>query len=313
MKITMSRYSNFFLASLLQVSLTSCLFEEKKEFTPVVKDVAPIYEPRFNILINNYCVSKSTKRVSFNVLNRNYHLSSKGIIPDIDGDGVTDFDETAKVAELFGISPESADTNGDRYSDAVIYNGLLTLQKQGDLPQCGLEDFDFDGLPDCVENVIGTNNLLIDTDKDGISDELELYLGLSPLIVDSHVDTDMDGLSNFEELVIRTPMNESNHFGSIETYKLAYDLRITSSDSNEDCYSYQVNNITYVLKRNDIETNNLVEFYFIEDFQGQVTMKKYSKLILWSEVERLQKLLSETESGQLPTFILNYADLKAKD
>lgn len=292
---------------------SSCLFEKQKEFTPIVKQTAPVLEPRFNIIIKNYCVPKNVKRISFNLLNRNYHLSSKGIIPDIDGDGIVDFDETSKVSELFGISPEAEDTNGDKYSDAIVYNGLLTLQKQGDLPACGLADFDFDGLPDCVENVIGTNNLLIDSDKDGIADELEIFLGLSPLIVDSHVDTDMDGLTNYEELVIRTPLNESNHLGSINTYKLIYNLLLSSSDTAQDCYDYHVNNISYVLKRNNLEANNKVELYFIEEIQGQVKMMKYAKLIPWSEFERLQAVLDKQGSSDLPTFEIDYTDLKEKD
>lgn len=303
----------YIVITILLIVNSSCLFEGQKEFKPVVKQQEPILEPRFNIIVKNYCVPKSVKRVSFNLLNRNYHLSSIGILPDVDGDGITDTDEISKVSELFGISPESEDTNGDRYSDAIVYNGLLTLQKQGDLPPCGMEDTDFDGLPDCVENVIGTNNLSIDTDRDGIADELEIFLGTSPMIGDSHIDTDMDGLTNFEEITIGTPINETNFKGAIEKYKLQYDLKLMNSDIIQDCYDYHVNNITYVTKRNSLEPNNKVEFYFIEERLGQTKMFKYAKLIPWSEYQRLQDVISKQGSNDIPTFEINYTDLKEKD
>lgn len=288
------------------LNLSSCFQEEKKEFDEVTKAPEIQYEPRFNIVIKNYCVLKSVKRISFNALNRNYHLSSKGIVSDMDSDGIADHEESTDVATLFGISPDKYDTNGDGYSDLIAYNGMITVQKQGELPLCGLGDLDGDSLPDCAENVIGTDPQIADTDKDGIADELELFIGLNPLIKDSHLDSDMDGVSNFDELMYRTPIYESNHLGLINFYKLKYDFHTEASDAGKDCFTYQVSNITYNVKRSG---NNIVEIYFSEETMGVSKQNKYTRIIPWAEVQKLQNELSEKGSDELPTFYIEYADL----
>lgn len=294
----------------LTLSMVGCLQEKKKDFQVLSKTAAASYEPRFNLVIKNYCVPKSVKRVGFIAINRNYHLTSKGIISDIDSDGISDADESTDVAALFGISPEKYDTNGDKYSDAIIYNGMITFEKQGELPLCGLGDLDGDGLPDCAENVLGTDPQKSDTDQDGIDDELELFIGLNPLVKDSHLDSDMDGLSNYEELVYGTPIYESNNLGLINFYKLNYNFVAEKSDNTQDCYTYYANNIAYNVKR---PTNNIVELYFNEEVAGVNKHNKYSRIILWSDLLILQAELTKNNSDQLPTFTLDYADLLKKD
>ena len=287
-------------------TLPSCLIGEKKNFDPIEKSSSILEEPRFNITIENYCLPLSVKRVSFHALNRNYHLSSKGIVTDIDSDGLADNEEITEVASLFGVAPEKYDTNGDGYSDLIVYNGMITLTKQGELPLCGLGDLDNDGLPDCAEHLIGTDPQNIDSDKDGINDELELFIGLNPLLKDSHLDSDMDGVSNYEELILRTPIYESNHLGKIALYSLGYELVTNTSDNQNNCFTYTVKNITYIKKRG---SNNLVEMYFLEDRQGVPTQKKYTRLIPYDELQRLQNILTESGSKDLPTFVVKYADL----
>jgi hypothetical protein len=308
-KKNIMKYSSIVTFGIILI-LTSCIKEEKKELVQVSKDIAPVYEPRFNIIIKNYCVLKSTKRVAFHALNRNYHLTSKGIISDMDSDGISDADESTEVAELFGISPEKYDTIRDGYSDNIVYNGMITLQKQGELPLCSEGDLDFDGLPDCAENVLGTDKLHIDHDRDGISDELELFIGLNPLIKDSHLDTDMDGLSNYDELIYRTPINESNHLGKINIYKLQYDLVADSHDQSQDCYTYHVNNITYNVNKSE---HNLVEIYFHEEVNGKPKQSRYSRKIEWSQLEALRaELYDKGDDQKLPTFIIEYPELIKK-
>ncbi len=312
MKIMHKNIYSPLLGLALVISSSGCVVDEKKkDFTPISKSAAVTPEPRFNIVIKNYCVAKNIKRVGFNVVNRNYHLTYKGVVADIDSDGISDADESTEVAALFGISPEKYDTNGDKYSDAIIYNGMITFQKQGELPLCSLGDLDADGLPDCAENVLGTDPQHSDSDRDGISDELEVFIGLNPIIKDSHLDSDMDGVSNYDELVARTPLYESNHLGAINFYKINYNLIAESSDNIQDCYTYKANNITYQVKR---PTNNMLELYFIEDIAGSIKHLKYSRLIQWSDYQLLHAEISKNGGkNELPTFTIEYADLLKKD
>lgn len=311
MVIYMQTFYSFFIPLIAMMILSGCLNQSSKKFIDIKAAELQITNPRFNIVINNYCVPKSTKRVNFNLLNRNYHLTAKGVMADIDSDGIIDMEEETEVAALFGISSKHYDTNQDKYSDAIVYNGMITLQNQSELPQCNEGDLDQDGLPDCAEYVVGSDPEKTDSDGDGIPDELEIFIGLSPLIKDSHIDTDMDGLSNYEELLLRTPLYEHNKLGSIDTFKLHYELIPEINDAEKDCYTYKVQNISYQVKR---ANNNLVEIYFTEEINGMVKHSKYSRLILWSEIQKLHKeIMIKGKKDELPTFTIEYADLIKKD
>ena len=75
-----------------------------------------------------------------------------GYAPDLDEDGISDFDDNC----LSVLNPDQGDFNGDGVGDAC-------------------SDSDGDGLSDALEvNVYGTDPGLADTDGDGVSDALEL-------------------------------------------------------------------------------------------------------------------------------------------
>lgn len=76
-----------------------------------------------------------------------------------------------------------------------------------------LLDIDGDGLPDCIEQYLGTDPEASDTDGDGLDDQFELfYSATDPTlwdtdengIGDGDEDLDADGLTNFEEQLLRT-------------------------------------------------------------------------------------------------------------
>ncbi len=80
-------------------------------------------------------------------------------------------------------------------------------------------DRDLDGLPDYIEEQIGTDPLKADTDEDGLEDYPEILMGYDPLLPDSdgngvsdgNEDCDADGLSNLYELQTGTsPMSEDS-------------------------------------------------------------------------------------------------------
>ncbi len=73
-------------------------------------------------------------------------------------------------------------------------------------------DQDLDGLPDYIEDQIGTNPLKVDTDDDGLCDYLELISSYDPTtpdtdgngVMDGLEDCDCDGLTNVYELSLGT-------------------------------------------------------------------------------------------------------------
>ena len=104
-----------------------------------------------------------------------YAAGTSGVIPDTDGDGVTDGAEV-----LSGSSPLKADSlpfdeDGDGLSSELEkYLGLNPAAA----------DSDGDGLRDDLEISLGANPLKPDSDRDGIADGREFTLGNDPLVKD---------------------------------------------------------------------------------------------------------------------------------
>lgn len=75
-------------------------------------------------------------------------------------------------------------------------------------------DRDLDGLPDYIEDQIGTDPLKADTDDDELSDYIEIMIGYDPTnpdtdgngISDGDEDFDNDGLSNLQEIQLGTEL-----------------------------------------------------------------------------------------------------------
>jgi hypothetical protein len=63
-------------------------------------------------------------------------------------------------------------------------------------------DSDSDGLPDYIEEQLGTDPFDADSDDDGISDSVEARFGTDPLVDDANDDADSDGLTNIEEIEV---------------------------------------------------------------------------------------------------------------
>jgi CSLREA domain-containing protein/uncharacterized repeat protein (TIGR01451 family) len=109
---------------------------------------------------------------------------------DYDSDGVSNEQET-----ICNTDPEIA-------SDTPTAEDLSDTDADGTL-NCADDDDDGDGLPDSIEEVLGTDTLLYDTDGDGLSDGAEDANGngiyepateTSPLLPDSDGDQLPDGL-----------------------------------------------------------------------------------------------------------------------
>ena len=106
-------------------------------------------------------------------------------------------------------------------------------------------DQDGDGLPDYVEEEIGTDPLKADTDDDGLNDLIESLLGYNPLsedtdgngVSDANEDFDNDGLCNISEVLLGTEIALEDTDGDeiLDGDEVnIYGTNPLSSDSDED-------------------------------------------------------------------------------
>ena len=150
--------------------------------------------------------SNTLKYKFFLATNRMALPTANGIVMDSDGDGLADTDEDLNEDGKLDpgeTDPQSMDTDEDGISDLV--ESLTGLDPRAvDLPEpCeDLEpgDDDRDGLTNCDEAMLGTEQTLVDTDGDGVPDGLEVTFGTDYLNHDSVEDDDGDGVPNGEEL-----------------------------------------------------------------------------------------------------------------
>lgn len=231
----------------------------------------------------NYASLASQHRMkSFFAFNLNaIHDSAKGLLPDSDGDGLSD-DVEAEQAKL-GYNKLKADSDDDGCSDLVEYRAkvlnpkLKDCQNRADSACTSLDqlhdDTDGDGLTDCEELWLGTTEHNADTDGDGIPDGIELRIGTNPLIADAFDDKDLDGVININELMrhadplLVDPGNNKN---------LAYTYETLSSTTEPDsatgapvnCYDIRADNISLVQTLDPAGGTqigqNKIELYFTE-------------------------------------------------
>ncbi|MCC6746239.1 MAG: hypothetical protein IT371_01185 [Deltaproteobacteria bacterium] len=174
---------------------------------------------------------------NFIATNLNAQPADGAVIPDSDGDGLSD------KAELnAGTNAASLDTDGDGFSDTLEHffrsSGWDTLDpKDADCSMAAsdangdgkLDDSDGDGLYDCEERFLGTNKDLFDTDADGIPDGVEVRFGTNPTDPkDVEGDLDVDGMPSGDEIRLHTdPRADDASHRSRASYR--YDVQRTGT------------------------------------------------------------------------------------
>ncbi len=151
--------------------------------------------------------------------NRNAPARAGQIVPDTDGDGLSD-DEEATL----GTMPDSIDSDGDGLMDGVEVAAGLDPLTPDEVRGCSTDvDEDRDGLTSCEERLLGTEDCMGDTDGDGIPDLVEAFSGTSPITHEQTLDSDGDGYPNLDELTRHSDPN-SIDLAFLGSKSVAYEI-----------------------------------------------------------------------------------------
>ena len=146
---------------------------------------------------------RETMRAKFLIVtNQNAVPTGDGFAVDSDADGASDEDEVR-----MGTSPGNWDTDGDEIGDLVeTLVNFDPLTPDTPVACRGVDpgDDDLDGLSNCDEALLGTEATLVDTDGDALPDPLEVFSFVDYLTADAETDSDGDGVSNGQEVRIRS-------------------------------------------------------------------------------------------------------------
>lgn len=194
----------------------------------------------FEFEINPQPIMRNLFLGAFMVNNRHVRSGPVHPLPDSDADGLLDSEE-----KQMSTDPANADTDGDGYRDGVeLYTSWLAPTRFDSGCDTGDLDTDLDGLADCEEDVLGTVKDHFDSDKDLLPDGLEVRFGISALVKDPMADRDLDGLEDWDEVVMHldplkaTPRDELARWG----YRYRAEPTTTTTDGRP-CYALTVENV----------------------------------------------------------------------
>ncbi len=178
---------------------------------------------------------------------------------DSDGDGLPD---TVDNSFTLGTNSFDADTLHDCIGDGyrVLHkdDGFVTncadARGQCFVPGscagnsgasgCICSDGDGDGLPDDLEHILGSSDVLADSDGDGVPDVVEVRYGFNPTQWNDwqHQDTDGDGVSDWDEFRADTdPTVPDANLYANDGYH--YAIQGTPQPDGSTCYDFTVSNL----------------------------------------------------------------------
>ena len=173
-------------------------------------------------------------------------------------DAMESFAAAGYLFERIGLDPLIPDTDGDGLSDGQEVNTVLSNPV--------LEDTDGDGLLDGAEvNTHGSSPLLTDTDADGLNDRVEIEVHFSnPTLKD----TDGDGFEDlFEVNTGFNPALATSTPDALSTIRTAVEFRFNAASG----VSYRIEGSTDLNEWNTVETDIIgagavvTRFYTIEN------------------------------------------------
>lgn len=201
------------------------------------------------------------------VVNKNTQWINGLIDRDSDMDGLSDRNEIRLNSDPF-----KADSDENGVSDGIEHYTLGRPCKDANcskavgarevFPQCDSiiegrdRDIDGDGLTNCEEKILGTRWTSFDSNGDWIPDKLAFIRSVAFLsgTSDVELDTDHDGVRNYDEVKYFTPIEfENGKIIGLAPYK--YQLVKTFEDMVKSCYRVDVTEITVT---NQVDTLQLV-------------------------------------------------------
>lgn len=219
--------------------------------------VEPIQQKKVTVGIDAFCPQVSYRFRDFFASNLSAKIDEGILVGDWDRDGIPNTKDNIALLDLNFLK---ADSNGDGYSDILMWLGGYTTDQQKALKPCSNPgvDSDADGLNDCGAKLLRLDPQNSDYDGDGLPNYLEVRGGTNPLDPNDAVqDIDGDGLSNYLEVKLNTPIAESNN-PEIVKLEYLYDtgLRIIGG---KDCYDFKV---TFPIV--NVSNGNLAAFYILQ-------------------------------------------------
>lgn len=198
--------------------------------------------------INYASLQRSLKLKRLIAFNRNAVSRHSVLLVDTDGDGLPDEDE-----KRFGTDPTVPDSDGDYINDGIEVKMAMNPNAYDTINGCApADDTDGDRLLDCEERVLGTDSCITDSDGDGLPDFVEFATGTNPLVPEDLDDSDHDGHSNAEEVLMHTDPGSADIAYS---QNRGYGYFISENDSagkpivtpdGRQCYDIDAYNISLV-------------------------------------------------------------------
>jgi len=206
------------------------------------------------------------------------------LVRDTDGDGLAD-----EVENQGPSDPELADTDGNGVSDAVEFaiSGQTspchdancspddaepyTLCRPYAVPGAPpgtYADKDGDLLNDCEEELLGSDPRNPDTNFDYVPDFFAFRSGVSltERTYLGHLDSDMDGVTDYQELKDGTPIDFDNALLH-DVNKVLYFEEEAPSSATEQCYRYVIEKLPYE------QDTDVVRAYLMEAPRLQVQLR----------------------------------------
>ena len=161
-------------------------------------------------------------------------ILTEDVIPDRDGDGLTNEFETSSwdVTYTNATGTYTIHAHSDPYLNDTDFDGLTDYGEFINTTNPRDVDTDDDGLGDLVEIMLGTDPLHYDTDGDGLDDGTEVTYGSDPLTTD----TEEDGLTDLEEFELGSnpSSNDTDGDGLDDLQELVHNSSLFDPDTDGD-------------------------------------------------------------------------------